>query len=40
MSGIARPALVGRFTKADMLAVAVLLGGFIGVVLWFDRVDF
>ena len=23
-----------------MLAVAVLLGGFIGVVLWFDRVDF
>jgi hypothetical protein len=40
MSGIERPAPVGRFTKADMLAVAALLGGFIGVVLWFDRVDF
>ena len=23
-----------------MLAVAALLGGFIGVVLWFDRIDF
>src|SRR5580704_15319332 len=37
---IERPAPVARFTKADMIAIAVLLGGFIGVVLWFDRVDF
>ena len=29
-----------RFSAAEMLAVAALLGGFIGVVLWFDRVDF
>jgi hypothetical protein len=40
MTGLDRPAPVARFTKADMLAVAALLGGFIGVVLWFDRVDF
>src|SRR6202030_2927072 len=40
MSGIERPAPVARFTKADMLAVAALLGGFVGVVLWFDQVDF
>ena len=30
----------GRFSAAEMLAVAALLGGFIGVVLWFARVDF
>src|SRR5579862_9246545 len=28
------------FTAAELLAVAALLGGFIGVVLWFDGVDF
>src|SRR5580704_8259977 len=37
---IERPAPVATFTRADMLAVAVLFGGFVGVVLWFDRVDF
>jgi hypothetical protein len=40
MSEFDRPALAARLTKADMLAAAVLLGGFIGVVLWFDGVDF
>ena len=40
MSELERPAPAATFTRADMLAVAVLLGGFIGVVLWFDRVDF
>jgi hypothetical protein len=29
-----------RFSAAEMLAVAALLGGFVGVVLWFARVDF
>ena len=29
-----------RFSATEMLAVVALLGGFIGVVLWFDRVDF
>jgi hypothetical protein len=40
MSELERPALAATFTRAEMLAAAVLLGGFIGVVLWFDRVDF
>jgi hypothetical protein len=40
MSGLERPVSAATFTKSEMLAVAVLLGGFIGVVLWFDRVDF
>ncbi len=40
MSELGQPALVARFTRADMLAIAALLGGFISVVLWFDRVDF
>jgi hypothetical protein len=40
MSELQRPASAATFTKAQLLAVAVLLGGFIGVVLWFDRVDF
>ena len=40
MSELNRPAIAATFTSADMLAVAVLLGGFIGVVLWFDWVDF
>jgi hypothetical protein len=40
MSELERPAIAATFTRAEMLAVAVLLGGFIGVVLWFDRVDF
>ena len=40
MSELERPASAATITKADMLAVAVLLGGFIGVVLWFDKVDF
>ena len=40
MSGLERPAPAATFSKADMLAIAALLGGFIGVVLWFDRVDF
>jgi hypothetical protein len=34
------PAPATTFTKAEMLAAAALLGGFIGVVLWFDGVDF
>jgi hypothetical protein len=38
MSERERPA--PTFTRADMLAIAALLGGFIGVVLWFGRVDF
>jgi hypothetical protein len=40
MSELDRPVPVATFTRADMLAVAVLFGGFVGVVLWFDRVDF
>ena len=40
MSELERPAPAATFTKADILAIALLLGGFIGVVLWFDRVDF
>jgi hypothetical protein len=40
MSELERPAPVASFTRADVLAIAMLLGGFIGVVLWFDRVDF
>src|SRR5580693_9403474 len=40
MSGLERPKPVATFTRADMLAIAVLIGGFIGVVLWFARVDF
>jgi hypothetical protein len=40
MSELQRPASAATFTKAQLLAVAVLLGGFIGVVLWFDRIDF
>jgi hypothetical protein len=40
MSELERPAPAATFTRAEMLAIAVLLGGFIGVVLWFDRVDF
>ena len=40
MSELERPTPAATFTRADMLAVAALLGGFIGVVLWFDRVDF
>jgi hypothetical protein len=40
MSELERPAPVAAFTRANMLAVAALLGGFIGVVLWFDKVDF
>ena len=40
MSELERPANAAMFTRAEMLAVAVLLGGFIGVVLWFDQVDF
>jgi hypothetical protein len=33
-------ATANRFSAAELLAAAALLGGFIGVVLWFDRVDF
>src|SRR5580700_11577092 len=40
MIGLERPVSAATFTRTDMLAVAVLLGGFIGVALWFDRVDF
>ncbi len=40
MSELEQPAPVATFTRADMLAVAALIGGFIGVVLWFDWVDF
>jgi hypothetical protein len=29
-----------RFPAAELLAVAALLGGFVGMVLWFDAVDF
>ena len=38
MSELERPEPVASFTRADMLAIAVLLGGFIGMVLWFDRI--
>jgi len=31
---------VGSFSAAELLAVAALLGGFAGVVLWFDAIDF
>src|SRR5580704_117510 len=31
---------VAGFSAAELLAVAALLGGFIGVVLWFDAIDF
>src|ERR1700735_4205825 len=40
MSELKRPAPAATLTRAEILAVAALLGGFIGVVLWFDRVDF
>src|SRR5580693_5293019 len=40
MSALERSAPATTFTRSDMFAVAALLGGFIGVVLWFDRVDF
>jgi len=40
MSERERPAAAVTFTRADMLAIAALLGGFIGMVLWFDKVDF
>jgi hypothetical protein len=40
MSELGRPAPAATFSKAEMLAVAALLGGFIGMVLWFDWVDF
>jgi len=40
MSELERRAPAATFTKADTLAVAALLGGFIGVVLWFDKIDF
>jgi hypothetical protein len=40
MNELERPAPVAPSIKAEMLAAAVLLGGFIGVVLWFDWVDF
>jgi uncharacterized membrane protein len=40
MSERERPAAPATFTRADMLAIAALLGGFIGMVLWFDKVDF
>jgi hypothetical protein len=40
MSELERPAPATTFTKAEMLAAAALLGGFIGVLLWFDGVDF
>ena len=40
MSEPQRPELAATFSRAEVFAVAALLGGFIGVVLWFDRVDF
>src|ERR1700735_540266 len=40
MSELKRPAPPATLTRAEILAVAALLGGFIGVVLWFDCVDF
>jgi hypothetical protein len=40
MSEHERPAPATTSARAGMLAAAVLLGGFIGVVLWFDRIDF
>jgi hypothetical protein len=40
MSELDRQAPAATFTRAEMLAVAALLVGFIGVVLWFDEVDF
>jgi hypothetical protein len=40
MNEIERPSPVATFTRTEMLAIAALLGGFIGVVLWFDWVDF
>jgi hypothetical protein len=38
--GSAIAATVAGFSAAELLAVAALLGGFVGVVLWFDGVDF
>jgi hypothetical protein len=40
MSEPERPAIAATLTRAEIFAAAVLLVGFIGVVLWFDRVDF
>jgi hypothetical protein len=40
MSELERPAPAATFAGAEIFAVAALLGGFIGVVLWFDWVDF
>jgi uncharacterized membrane protein len=36
----AAAAVANRISAAELLAIAVLLGGFAGVVLWFDAVDF
>ena len=38
--GSAVAATAAGFSAAELLAVAALLGGFVGVVLWFDGVDF
>jgi hypothetical protein len=38
--GPAAAATVGGFSPPELLAVAVLFAGFIGVVLWFDGIDF
>ena len=38
--GSAVATTVAGFSAAELLAVAALLGGFVGVVLWFDGVDF
>ena len=38
--GSAVATAVPGFSAAELLAIAALLGGFVGVVLWFDGVDF
>src|SRR5579864_5999009 len=35
----AATSIADRYSAAELLAVAALLGGFIGVVLWFDAID-
>ena len=40
MSELERPAPAAAFTAVEMLVAAMQLSSFMGVVLWFDRVDF
>ena len=40
ISGLTRPAPIVTPVGAKLLSAGLLIGAFIGVVLWFDEVDF